>query len=1049
MSKEISGRRCASIPSVSDLRRLVIAGCWLFCVFGLVSTGDAQQPRPVPLIWSCDKPFMFGFGSWEKTWKEPRVGKSGIRVVAASGQGGAGIGVLHRNLDGCGDFAPALTVKVTDKHKAKGLFLVLTDADGTSHKYSFDLSKLQPGVPQQILALEGASLTEPSAVDKPGTVPGLDLSKIDILLFVGDWSGDPFDLTISAVSAVRPTKERLAQRAKLRERLAREAKAAAEQINAQERARQELLTKGAKHLEDGPEVTRVCAVAADVLAVVLQAGKHVNNELKPYDARPGDEIEEEQKDQPRHLVKDGKVVDYCQKALYRTVDKKRTRVGLISPDGKWLFVERSSSRQLLEETIVDLPAAYTIHSADDPALATPKAPAAIFRKGKPNGFSQPLPFLYTISLKLPSPLKEGAAYTIRLAGVNTCQETVTYVHKPRQTRSLAVHAIQTGYRPDDPYKRAYLSFWMGADKDGKSRGCTPKADRFELLDAASKTIFSGKAELVKADGAEEQISIHEKLDYTKSAVYRLDFSAFSVPGEYRVFVPGIGTSGPLRIAADVWDVPFKAAMQGILAQRQGIDLGPPACSFTRRRAFHPDDGVVFYQLDIPHQAGEEGVRGKRMIELMKDGPMKSTRVVPGGYQDAGDWDTAGHHLSATYDLLGLYDLNPTGFSKAKASLPAAELQNGLPGILNEAMWQMPMWKSLQLRDGGVRGGYGDGWGCYQGETSSMLKYAGVYSVDHDTTLRYAASAARAARVLTAFDRKLAAEYLESAKCAWAWAEAHTKADDEVYIKVLALDTGLPKHLRDLRAMAAVELLAATRDAAYDAAFKQSTELSGNGGLYLEQPGADFAYARLPANLGDPDLKKRAVARITAYADHAIAFSQKNAYDIIAGHRTDMPMIFVSRFFSTPGAGGFSLIYAYELTKKPAYLAAAVQGANYSLGANPDNLSYCCGVGYGAEHFPFFVDVWNTGQYPDVPVGHIPFGQGNEGSASARGANGWVQTWLLNFGPTKKMVPNWYDWPVTEQYIDFGRYPLHNETCFNQTTVPAACYWFYLATRPEL
>jgi endoglucanase len=992
---------------------------------------------------------MFGFGTWEKAWKEPKVGKDGIRVVAASGQGGAGIGVLHRNVDGCGDFTPALTVTATDKHKAKGLFLALTDADGTSHKYSFDLSKLQPGVPQQVLALEGASLTEPSAVDKPGTAPGLDLSKIEILLFVGDWGVNPFDLTISAVSVAPPSSEILAQRAKLRERLAREAREAAERIKAQERAKQDLLTKGAKHPEDGPEVKHVSAVDADVVAVVLQAGKHVNNDLKPYTAQPGDEFEEEQKDQPRHLVKDGKVVDYCQKALYRTVDKRRTRVGLISPDGKWVFVERHSLGQLLEETIVDLPAAYTIQSADDPAFATAKAPAAVFRKGKPNGFSQPLPFLYTISLKLPSPLKEGAAYAIRLAGVNTSKETVTYVHKPRQTRSLAVHAIQTGYRPDDPYKRAYLSFWMGADKDGKSGSCRPKVDRFELLDGAGKTVFSGKAELSKADGAEEQISIHEKLDYTKSAVYRLDFSAFSVPGEYRVFVPGIGTSGPLRIAADVWDRPFKAAMQGILAQRQGIDLGPPACAFTRKRALHPDDGVVFYQLEIPHQAGEEGVRGKHMIELAKAGPLKPTKVVPGGYQDAGDWDTAGHHLSATYDLLGLYDLNPTAFSKAKSSLPAAELQNGLPAILNEAMWQMPMWKSLQLPDGGVRGGYGDGWGCYPGETSSMLKYAGVYTVDHDTTLRYAASAARAARVLTAFDRKLAAEYLDSAKRAWAWAEAHTKADDEIYVKLLALDKGLPKGLRDLRAMAAVELLAATQDPAYDAAFKQSSELSGKGGIYLEQPGADFAYARLPANLGDPELKKKAVARITAYADHAIAFSRKNAYDIIAGHRTDMPMIFVSRFFSTPGAGGLSLIYAYELTKKPIYLAAAVQGANYSLGANPDNLSYCTGVGYNAQHFPFFVDVWHTGQYPDVPIGHIPYGQGNEGSPSARGANSWVQTWLLNFGPTKKMVPNWYDWPVTEQYIDFGRYPLHNENCFNQTTVPAACYWFYLATRPEL
>ena len=43
--------------------------------------------------------------------------------------------------------------------------------------------------------------------------------------------------------------------------------------------------------------------------------------------------------------------------------------------------------------------------------------------------------------------------------------------------------------------------------------------------------------------------------------------------------------------------------------------------------------------------------------------------------------------------------------------------------------------------------------------------------------------------------------------------------------------------------------------------------------------------------------------------------------------------------------------------------------------------------------------------------------------------------------------NWNNWPANEQYIDFAIYPLHNENCFNQTTVPAACYWFYMANRP--
>ena len=1009
----------------------------------------AEVPaKSAPVISACDKSFMFGFGSWEKAKSAFPAKADGIHIIAKNCQGGAGIAGLNVNLTGYGDWSPAMTLAVGEQNKASTLNLHLSDADGTSHQYKFDLRELKPGASQQVVAEYGASLAEPQNVEKAGKTPGLD--NVASLMVIGDWSGNTVDVVLSGIVLVPPTDEFRAGRAKLKELHVKEAEKARLEAEAKEKARKKLLETGAPHPSDGPEVKHVCAVAPDVIAITLQAGQHVSNQLVPYVAQPGDEIVEQGKDKPRHEVKDGKVADYFQKALFRMVNSKRTEVGLLSPDGKQLFIENKSKGQLLDERAVDVPEAYSIQSADDAAYAQPLSPAKVFRKGKPNCFSQPLPFLYTVSLKLPAPLKVGATYTIRLVGVNTSKETVAYVHKPRESRSIAVHAIQTGYRPDDPYKRAYLSFWMGVDKDGKHGSCTPDIDAFELLDAAGKTVFTGRAEPAKKEGEEEQISIHEKLDYTKAAVRRLDFSAFSTPGEYRVYVPGIGLSGPFRIAADVWEKPFKAAMQGILAQRQGIDLGPPFITYTRKRPFHPDDGVEFYQMTMPVQGGQEGARGKHMIELAKTGPLDRVTGVWGGYQDAGDWDTIGNsHISATYDLLGLFDLNPAAFSQMKLSLPAEEMKNNLPDILDEAMWQMQLWRRLQLPDGGVRGGYGDGWGCYKGETSSMLKYAGVYSVDHETTMHYAAAAARAARVLTAFDKKLAAEYLESARRAWAWVEAHSKEDDAVYQKVLSFDKNLPKKLREKRAMAAVELLAATRDPAFDEAFKQSSELVRKGELrYLDQLDADFAYARLPDNLGDPELKKQAVHLIAAYADHAIEFSRKNAYDIIAGVRTDYPLIFACKYFSTPAQGGFALIYAYELTKKPAYLAAAVQGSNYSLGANPDNLSYCTGVGYNAQHFNFMVDAQVTGQLPDIMVGHIPYGQGNEGNSMSRSANAWVQQWLLNFGPTKKMIPNWFDWPVNEQYIDFGRYPLHNENCFNATTVPAACYWFYLATRPE-
>jgi endoglucanase len=263
--------------------------------------------------------------------------------------------------------------------------------------------------------------------------------------------------------------------------------------------------------------------------------------------------------------------------------------------------------------------------------------------------------------------------------------------------------------------------------------------------------------------------------------------------------------------------------------------------------------------------------------------------------------------------------------------------------------------------------------------------------------------------------------------------------------------GWPPFLQDLankRAMAAVELLAATRDPVYDAAFKQSTTLTKDE-LYLdpEQMDAAFAYARLPKDLGDAGLKQRAVQRISRYADHAIDFARKNAYDVIVGSRTDYPLMAPLRYFSTPAVGGFAFIDAYELTKNQKYLVAAVQASNFCLGANPDNLSYCTGVGHRYQQFNFIVDAQITGQMPGVIIGHIPYGQGNEGNEMSRATNHWVQQWLLRYGP-RKMLPDWYDWPVYEQYIDFGRYPMHNENTFNQTTVKAACYWFWLHTRPK-
>ena len=811
----------------------------------------------------------------------------------------------------------------------------------------------------------------------------------------------------------------------------------------------------AAHPTDGPAIEHVCAVAPDILSITLQAGTYVANRLTPYDRQPGDEIVDENPKETHYTVKNGAVIEDHDKALYRTLNGARTRIAALSPDGAHLFYEGKMAGKILDETNVDAPAAYSIQSAGDPAYAQPLAPTAVFRKGKPDGHnSNPAPFVYTISLKLPSPLKEGAAYTLRFAGVNTSKESVTYVHNPRRTGSDAVHAIQTGYRPDDPFKRAYLSVWLGVSAEaGKSGGVTHHLDSFELIDAATgKTVFTGKPELTKAQDAREWLCVHEEKDYTQTSVQRLDFSAFNTPGEYQVYVPGIGVSETFRIARDVWEKPFKTALLGILTQRQGIELGPPLCDFKRARAFHPDDGVEFYQLTMTVHEGQEGERGANMLELAKAGKLERVNGVWGGYQDAGDWDTLGHHLSITYLLLELYELAPEYFAAVKLSLPRDEQTNALPDLLDEAMWQMPCFRRLQLPDGAVRGGYGEGWGCRRAQTSPMVKAAGVYAPDQVTSYDYAACAAKASRILAAFDKKQAGEYLESGVRAWEWAEGHSNDTDPVYRRLTAQKDrwpAYPEAIKNARVRAAVELFAATHKPVYHDAFKQLTELSKPAAprpVYLDQSDADFAYARLPDDLADAALKKRAVETFAAYADYAIDFSHKNAFEIINGSRTDLPVIGPCTYFSAPGVRGYNLIRANVLTKKNAYLAAAVQACNYSLGANPGNLSYCPGIGRNCVRFPFKVDAAVSGQYPGQPVGYIPFGQGDEGGKMSKSGSAWVEQWFLNFQPPK-MIPDFYTWPANEVYIDFGIYPMMNENCVDTSTLAAVYFWGYLAARP--
>ena len=354
----------------------------------LVAAVGAAQPaeKPLPIISRCDKPFVFGFGTWDKATTEFLVKPDGLHVSAKTDQGGAGLlGGETLSLIGYEDWTPALKLMVTEKNKAPVLNLSLGDASETGANYTFNLRDLKPGQTVQVLANYGASLAEP---EKAGTTP--DLAHITNVLIMGGWTAQPVDVVLSGIVLVPPNDEVLAARKKLKERRAQEAERARREAEAKAKAMKMLLEVGSPHPADGPQVKHVCAVAPDVIAVTLQAGTFAPNELKPCSGLPNTEIVEEEKSY--NEVQNGKVVTIHDRTLYQTTNGKRTRLGTLSHDGKYLFVEHETTGQLLDETVVDLPAAYRIQSADDAAYATAVLPTAVFRKGKPTAPASRCPF---------------------------------------------------------------------------------------------------------------------------------------------------------------------------------------------------------------------------------------------------------------------------------------------------------------------------------------------------------------------------------------------------------------------------------------------------------------------------------------------------------------------------------------------------------------------------------------------------------------------------------------------------------------------------------
>ncbi|ESA32592.1 glycosyl hydrolase family 9 [Leptolyngbya sp. Heron Island J] len=193
-------------------------------------------------------------------------------------------------------------------------------------------------------------------------------------------------------------------------------------------------------------------------------------------------------------------------------------------------------------------------------------------------------------------------------------------------------------------------------------------------------------------------------NYSQTDVLMMDFSDFNVPGQYAVYVDGVGTSDEFEIGENTWRDAFYMSARGMYHQRSGIELDQPYTHYERPRPCHPEDGVGIYQSTVALMDTSMGLNGDLgVFEALQ--ATRTDEIVPdgwGGWMDAGDWDRRIQHLDVSRSFLELVELHGDYFEAVNLDIP--ESNNGLPDILDEALWGLDVFRRLQTEDGGIPGG---------------------------------------------------------------------------------------------------------------------------------------------------------------------------------------------------------------------------------------------------------------------------------------------------------------------------------------------------------
>ena len=429
-----------------------------------------------------------------------------------------------------------------------------------------------------------------------------------------------------------------------------------------------------------------------------------------------------------------------------------------------------------------------------------------------------------------------------------------------------------------------------------------------------------------------------------------DFSSLKAPGTYRLHVDGVADSPSFSIAADAYAALNAGALRAYYFNRASIELEPKYAGAWARPAGHPDTKVL--------------------VHASAAGPGRPEGTVisaPKGWYDAGDYNKYIVNSGITvYTLLAAYEHFPEFFKRQSLNIPESTPRagsasppprgdkelgsgpsslggDGLPDLLNEALWNLDWMLAMQdPADGGVyhkltNKGFD---GIVMPDKATSERY--VVQKTTAATLDFAAVMAQASRVFAAFETQrpgLSARMRKAALAAWAWADRNPAV---AYQQPPDIHTGGydDQQLQDEFAWAAAELYITTREDAFYTAFKAHPAPAGVPG-WGDVNG--LAWMSLATHR----------AELTAAADqHLIAERINGLATSLAGAWSSSPyrvgMQGAADFNWGSNSGllnrAMMLIQGYRLSGDRRQLDAAQSALDFVMGRNPLGTSMVTGFG---------------------------------------------------------------------------------------------------------